>query len=133
MSFNHENPKGGEKLLTSYLVSKGIRIRRSKLRVLVKEHDINYEERKKINSNFSPPVGFSWLKDIHLEVENGKIYDWKTNNWVSVLEERDLVSEVDKYYHLVTDNPRELEVTIYGIEVNHYRMLGVLLCHRWSY
>ena len=69
---------------------------------------------------YSEPVHrflYPGLKDIRLEVENGRIYDWKTNKWVSVLEEPDLVSEVDKYYHLVTDNMKELEVSIYGIEV----------------
>ena len=69
---------------------------------------------------YSEPVHrflYPGLKDIRLEVENGTIYDWKTNKWVSVLEEPDLVSEVNKYYHLVTDNPSELDVTIYGIEV----------------
>uniref|UniRef100_A0A6C0DJV3 VWFA domain-containing protein n=1 Tax=viral metagenome TaxID=1070528 RepID=A0A6C0DJV3_9ZZZZ len=69
---------------------------------------------------YSEPVHrflYPGLKDIRLEVENGKIYDWKTNKWVSVLEEPDLVSEVDKYYHLVTDTPNELDVSIYGIEV----------------
>jgi len=69
---------------------------------------------------YSEPVHrflYPGLKDIRLEVENGKIYDWKTNKWVTVLEEPDLVSEVDKYYHLVTDTPNELEVSIYGIEV----------------
>ena len=69
---------------------------------------------------YSEPVHrflYPGLKDIRLEVENGTIYDWKTNKWVSLLEEPDLVSEVDKYYHLVTDNPLELDVTIYGIEV----------------
>jgi transcription elongation factor Elf1 len=68
---------------------------------------------------YSEPVHrflYPGLKDIRLEVENGTIYDWKTNTWVSVLEEPDLVSEVDKYYHLVTDTPSELEVNIYGIE-----------------
>jgi uncharacterized protein YegL len=68
---------------------------------------------------YSEPVHrflYPGLKDIRLEVENGTIYDWKTNKWVSVLEEPDLVSEVDKYYHLVTDNPSELDVSIYGIE-----------------
>jgi hypothetical protein len=69
---------------------------------------------------YSEPVHrflYPGLKDIRLEVENGRIYDWKTNKWVSVLEEPDLVSEVDKYYHLVTDTPNELDVSIYGIEV----------------
>ena len=69
---------------------------------------------------YSEPVHrflYPGLKDIRLEVENGRIYDWKTNKWVSVLEEPDLVSEVDKYYHLVSDNTKELEVSIYGIEV----------------
>lgn len=69
---------------------------------------------------YSEPVHrflYPGLKDIRLEVENGTIYDWKTNKWVYVLEEPDLVSEVDKYYHLVTDNPLELDVSIYGIEV----------------
>ena len=68
---------------------------------------------------YSEPVHrflYPGLKDIRLEIENGTIYDWKTNKWVTVLEEPDLVSEVDKYYHLVTDNPNELEVSIYGIE-----------------
>ena len=68
---------------------------------------------------YSEPVHrflYPGLKEIRLEVENGTIYDWKTNKWVTVLEDPDLVSEVDKYYHLVTDNPNELEVSIYGIE-----------------
>jgi len=57
------------------------------------------------------------LKDIRIEVTNGTIYDWKANKWVNVLEEPDLVSEVDKFYHLVTDNPSKLEISIYGIEI----------------
>ena len=74
-NFNHENPTGGEKLLTAYLVSKGIFIRRSKLRVLVKLHDVNYEERKNINTNKivrreyrSPGVNFLWHADGHAKL-----------------------------------------------------------------
>jgi uncharacterized protein YegL len=69
---------------------------------------------------YSEPVHrflYPGLKNIRLEVENGTIYDWKTNKWLSVLEEPDLVSEVDKYYHLVTENPKKINVSIYGIEV----------------
>jgi len=48
--FNHEHPTAGEVLLTSYLKTKGIKIRRDRLRRLVRENDINYEERKKLHS-----------------------------------------------------------------------------------
>jgi Ca2+-binding EF-hand superfamily protein len=48
--FNHEHPTGGEILLTAYLKTKGIKIRRDRLRRLVRENDINYEERKKFHS-----------------------------------------------------------------------------------
>ena len=50
IKFNHEHPTAGEVLLISYLKTKGIKTRRDRLRRLVRESDINYEERKKFHS-----------------------------------------------------------------------------------
>ena len=49
-------------------------------------------------------VLYPCLKNIIISIENGFIYDWKTNEWKTEIYENVLISEMTKYYHVKTDD-----------------------------
>ena len=58
------------------------------------------------------------IKSAKISVENGVIYDWKTNSWVDSIEDAVIVSEVEKTYHIKSSNPDDLVLYVYGIEAS---------------
>lgn len=55
------------------------------------------------------------LKNVEIVIDNGMIYDWKTNHWVKRLVEPIIVGEIEKIYHIKTDRPTALCAELYGI------------------
>ena len=49
-------------------------------------------------------VLYPCLKNINISIENGLIYDWKTNEWKTEIYENVLISEMTKCYHVKTDD-----------------------------
>jgi hypothetical protein len=47
-------------------------------------------------------VLYPCLKNITISIENGLIYDWKTNTWKPSIYENVLIGEIKKYYHVKT-------------------------------
>jgi von Willebrand factor type A domain len=52
------------------------------------------------------------LKNITINIENGEIYDYRTNIWSNTLEIPSLAGESKKTYHLRSTNPKDLKATI---------------------
>jgi uncharacterized protein YjaG (DUF416 family) len=57
------------------------------------------------------------LKNIEITVQNGEIYDWKTNNWTNKILTENIVGECDKTYNVRSSTPDEFSITITGIIV----------------
>ena len=55
------------------------------------------------------------LERVRIIVMDGEIYDWQTNTWSSTYEERIVESEANKTYHVRTQYPATMSVTIRGI------------------
>ena len=55
------------------------------------------------------------LKNVEIVLDNGFIYDWKTNNWVERLVEPIIVGEIEKIYHIKTSEPTSVCAELYGI------------------
>jgi hypothetical protein len=55
------------------------------------------------------------IKDLSLTVENGKIYDWATNQWTSHITEPSISGDSQRIYHLTTNSASDLVVKIEGI------------------
>jgi uncharacterized protein YegL len=55
------------------------------------------------------------LKDVSIEIENGLLYDWKTNSWVTYIYEEKLIGESNKIYHIKSADCEEVSVKIFGI------------------
>jgi hypothetical protein len=53
------------------------------------------------------------LKNVEINVQNGEIYDWKTNQWTNKIQTENIVGECDKTY-----NSRSLTPTEFGIIIN---------------
>lgn len=58
------------------------------------------------------------LESVLLTVDNGKIYDYKTNTMVDQLKIGNLSSETNKNYHIISENIDECIVKISGIDAN---------------
>jgi len=58
---------------------------------------------------------YSAIKNAELVIENGVIYNWKTNTWDNKLVEPIIISEVEKVYHIKSKNIEELEIKLYGV------------------
>lgn len=54
------------------------------------------------------------LTNCEIHIENGLVYDFKTNTWVNALNINDVVSEATKSYNIVSTNPNECAVSIKG-------------------
>jgi hypothetical protein len=55
------------------------------------------------------------LKNVEIVLDNGFIYDWKTNKWVERLVEPIIVGEIEKIYHIKTTEPTAVCAELYGI------------------
>ena len=52
--------------------------------------------------------------DVSIRIENGYLYNWKTNSWVQEITECLLVSETEKNYHFKCANRNDVEIRIFG-------------------
>jgi uncharacterized protein YegL len=57
-------------------------------------------------------VLYPCLQNVHVQVENGLIYDWTTNKWNTGIYESTLIGEIKKYYHVKTKTPCDIIGTI---------------------
>lgn len=57
------------------------------------------------------------MENISISIKNGYIYDWKKNIWTDTMIIDDLVSDINKVFHVLSENPSECEVSI---ESNNY-------------
>jgi len=54
------------------------------------------------------------LQRVEIVVDNGLIYNWKTNQWVTRLDEPFIVGDMEKIYHIKTTNRNPLYCELYG-------------------
>lgn len=57
---------------------------------------------------------YKLLIEVDIIIENGFIYDFKTNMWVKTLSIGDIVSEANKTFNIISSNPNECKVSIKG-------------------
>ena len=55
------------------------------------------------------------LQNVEINIENGFIYNWKTNNWATKLCEPVIIGEIEKIYHIKTRTPYDFICDVYGI------------------
>jgi hypothetical protein len=55
------------------------------------------------------------LKHVNIKIQNGEIYDYKTNTWSSNLYVSSILSESEKVYHIRAKNPNDIEVNVTAI------------------
>jgi hypothetical protein len=55
------------------------------------------------------------LQNVEINIENGFIYNWKTNSWATKLYEPVIIGEIEKIYHIKTRNPYDFICDVYGI------------------
>jgi hypothetical protein len=58
------------------------------------------------------------LKNVTITIQNGEIYDYRTNSWSNQLIIPSLAGESKKTYHLRSTNPKYLKATIHSQEPN---------------
>jgi len=56
---------------------------------------------------------YKLLTDCEIQLRNGLIYDFKTNTWVNRLKIGDIISEANKTYNIISENPDEFAVNIH--------------------
>jgi hypothetical protein len=55
------------------------------------------------------------LKHVNIKIQNGEIYDYKTNTWSSNLYVSSILSESEKVYHIRCNNTDDIEVNVTAI------------------
>lgn len=58
------------------------------------------------------------LSNVEICIENGLIYDFKTNNWVKTLQIGEVVSEANKIYHIASSKPDECVVSLNAVTLD---------------
>jgi hypothetical protein len=56
-------------------------------------------------------------KSARLVVENGEVYDWKTNTWTNEVYIGGLAADTKKRYHIQTDNPDKIRVWFFDGDI----------------
>ena len=64
-------------------------------------------------------VLYRLLINIQLNISNGLIYDYDTNNWVETLCIKDIVGESNKIYHIVSNNVNDCSITLTGYTIEN--------------
>jgi Mg-chelatase subunit ChlD len=57
---------------------------------------------------------FRSLKNVKITVQNGLIYDWKTNSWVNEMVVGSLASESKKTFQITAPNTADVIISVYG-------------------
>lgn len=63
---------------------------------------------------------FSAIENIKITMNDGLIYNWKTNTWSNYLEQNVFVSETEKTFHIRTHNPSNVSALINGVISDQY-------------
>ena len=58
------------------------------------------------------------LYNVEITVQNGLIYNFKNNTWNVALYVGNIVSEVNKFYHIASANPTECTVLLTGTKIS---------------
>lgn len=58
------------------------------------------------------------INNVNINIENGAIYDWNTNEWNESLYENTLVGDVKKYYHIKTATAELMTISLTGNILN---------------
>jgi len=62
---------------------------------------------------------YTALVNITIEVQNGEIYDYKTNTWQTTLQIPSIVSEAKKTYHLRSKTPKTTYINVHAQSLVH--------------
>jgi hypothetical protein len=54
------------------------------------------------------------IKDIRIDIEEGCVYNWRTNEWTHQITEDVYVGEIEKIYHIKTMNVADVCAKLYG-------------------
>jgi len=60
------------------------------------------------------------IESVKFSMENGSLYDWRTNQWVDFLEETLIMGETEKIYHIRTNQREQLVIKVFGIDYSVY-------------
>jgi hypothetical protein len=77
----------------------------------------NFENTACIYGEIMYPYLYPCIENATLLVENGEIYNWKTNTWTNRIDEDVLVSESEKIYHVRKLGETDVTIDVYGIDV----------------
>lgn len=61
---------------------------------------------------------YKCLSNVRIQITNGTIYDWKTNEWVSDIFVGNMSGEMKKTFHIMSVVKDEIQITVEGIFLN---------------
>lgn len=74
----------------------------------------NIEHTSIVYGSIMHEILYTSIRNLRLIVENGEIYDWKTDEWTTRICEPSIISETKKLYYLRTTDRESLAVRIFG-------------------
>lgn len=69
------------------------------------------------------------IKNVRIQIENGVIYNWQTNEWTTEITDDVFIGEIEKIYHIKTGNVNRVCVRLFGVDVavdNAVRLLDTI-------
>ena len=63
------------------------------------------------------------FRDVKIQIENGMIYDWKTNEWTTETIVGKMSGEMKKTFHFKTTNKERIEITLKGYSEIHGQII----------
>jgi hypothetical protein len=74
----------------------------------------DYESTACIYGEILHPYLYPRIENMTIMVENGEIYDWKTDNWTGRVEEDIVMGEIEKIYHIKKRTNDNIAVDVFG-------------------
>jgi hypothetical protein len=72
------------------------------------------EESGKAYGEILHGILYRCLNGVHIRIENGTIYNWKTNEWLSEIYVGNMSSEMKKTFHIMSENKDSVRITVEG-------------------
>ena len=61
---------------------------------------------------------YKLVENVEITIENGFVYNFKTNEWTNTLYTGDIISEANKTYHIISNDPDNCKMNIKGTIAN---------------
>jgi len=77
----------------------------------------DFESTASVYGELLHPYLYPCIENFTILVENGQIYDWTKNEWLTRFDEDILIGQTEKFYHIKKSKNTQIAVDVYGVDM----------------